>query len=162
MFRLVRAAPLAVIAAVLLAAPAVASKPPPIQFTGQAHNVSGVPGPGNTFDVVLAGTDVAEGALTGTFAFIDHTVISPGGHLHVDRVLTQGYDTISMEVDADFVGFTANTESVSGRWTITSGTGVYANLAGIGSYTATVTIVTIASHTINEALGGFAFFNASN
>ena len=139
-----------------------ASTPRSVRLSGQARNVSGIPDLGETSDVavVVVGTDVAEGVLTGRFDFVDHGVISAAGHLHVERILTQGDDTIDMEIEADFGDETATTQTVSGRWTIRSGTGAYENLRGSGSIVATVTKAS--PHSISETLDGFASFNPSN
>lgn len=142
------------------------STPQPVQFTDQLHGVSDVPGPDDRFHVVTEGTTLARGALDGTFDVVDHAVASPelGGHLHIERVLSRGEDTISIELDGQFTEFSEATHRVAGRWAITGGTGVYESLAGSGTYSGTVTVgtETTETETITGTLDGLAFLKASS
>lgn len=157
----VRTEPGASEARVSPAAPASATAPHPVQFTDQQHGVSDTAGPDGTFDVVVVGTTVARGALDGTFDVVDHAVASPalGGRIRIDRVLTRGPDTISIELHGSFIDFTETTHRVAGRWAISGGTGAYENLAGSGTFSSWVAMAT---HEISGTLEGVVLFSHSN
>lgn len=142
------------------------STPQQVQFTDRLHGVSDVPGLDDTFQVVAEGITLARGAVDGTFDVVDHAVASPelGGHLHIERVLTRGEDTISMEIDGEFTEFGEATHRVSGRWAITGGAGVYENLTGSGTYSGTVMVGTETTETerLTGTLDGSAFLKASS
>jgi hypothetical protein len=147
-------------AAAVLALPpaaAAATTPAAVSFSDSEHSISGTPGPGYTFDVVAEGTTVASGAVSGSFALVDHTQISGGGTIDVDRTLSADSGTITIEIAARFVSATATTLMVQGDWTIVTGTGSYSQLHGSGSYSATVQEAT---HTITGTLSGFADYDA--
>ncbi len=144
------------IAVALLPATVVAATPSGVSFADDQHSVSGAPGPGHTFDVVAIGTSTASGAIDDTFTVTDHAVLSGTGELDVDRVLQDGAgNTITMHIEGRFGAGTATTESVTGYWNITGGTGTFAAVHGSGTYAATIYPET--RHIVGTLMGFLSF-----
>lgn len=151
-------ASLAVAGLALLPAAGAATTPAGVSFADDQHSVSGAPGPGYTFDVVAIGTSTASGAIDDTFTVTDHAVLSGTGELDVDRVLQDANgNTITMNIEGRFGAGTATTETVTGYWNITGGTGSFAAVHGTGTYAATIDPET---HHIVGTLTGFVSFGA--
>jgi len=138
--------------------PASASASPSVQGFSGSVAVSGEPtGPGPDGGITNSGTWAASGLIAGPFAVVERTWFGGGNSstLHYDGTLTGSAGTISIQVEARFVGYTAPYVHVDGVWTITAGTGAYTNLHGTGAYTATLDTSTTPK-TITESLTGSA------
>lgn len=136
--------------------PTVASAAPsaPVTFTGTI-TVSGEPtGNGANGGITNTGSWTASGAVTGSFAVSEPTTFG-GAALHYDGTLTGSQGTLTIRVNARFVGADATHVYVSGVWSILSGTGAYANLAGNGDYSGTIDR-TVTPKVVTESLTGYA------
>jgi hypothetical protein len=108
--------------------------------------------------IVNPGTWTASGAVTGSFAVSEKTWFG-NGTVHDVSTVTGSDGTITIEVDARFVAFTASSSTVRGDWTITSGTGSYANLHANGTYAATVDS-SAQPELVSESLTGSADYDS--
>jgi hypothetical protein len=172
---LIRVLPLAVaVAAVMALLPgaAVAGTPAPVTFGNSVHVVSFTPGPGCfavfqgpglgcPIEVLSEGTGAASGAVHGSFTIVENGQLQVGPTINLTEVLTGEGGTITIGVEARFVGGTATTETVQGYWTLVTGSGSYADLHGTGTYDATVSFAAN-PHTISETLTGSAAFGAGS
>jgi hypothetical protein len=122
---------------VLLPAAASAAPGAPVTFDGAVAVSSEPSGPGAEGAITNTGSWTASGAVTGSFAVSELTWFG-AGTVHDVSTLTGANGTITVDVQARFVGFSAPFVDVKGVWVITSGTGAYAGLHGTGDYTATV------------------------
>lgn len=129
----------ALTASALLPATAQAA-PAPLGFSGQATDTAELSGLGFDHAFTNLGTWTATGALSGSFNVSEQTWLS-GFSVHcVDTLtpVTGEAGAITVGVNAKFVGSTTQYGYFSGTWTITSGTGAYANLTGNGEYTGVI------------------------
>jgi hypothetical protein len=161
--------------AVVVAASLVALLPPAaaattrtaISFSNTRQVVSVTPGPGTTFYTVSTGTSIASGAITGSFALVDHSAVhqtppQKNGHfgtIRINSALTGNNGTIRIHLHGQFVSANPDgTETILGRWTIVGGTGNYTDLHGTGTDDTTIDTNT---ETITDTLTGFGFYPRS-
>ena len=146
---------------VLLPAAASAATGAPVTFDGTVA-VSSEPssGSGAQGGITNTGAWTATGAVTGSFAVSEQTWFG-GGTVHYVGTLSGANGTITVDVQARFVGFNAPFEDVKGVWVITSGTGAYAGLHGTGDYAATVNVST-QPKIVTESLTGAAEYASGN
>ena len=124
-----------------------------VAFDGTVTVSSEPTGSGGHGSITNTGTWTASGAVTGSFAVSELTWFG-GNTVHDVFTLAGGAGTITIDVHATFVGFAAAYEYVKGSWTVTAGTGAYANLHGQGDYAATVDKST-RRFIVTESLTGF-------
>jgi hypothetical protein len=150
--------------AALLPAAAAATTRTAISFSNTRQVVSVTPGPGTTFYTISTGTSIASGAITGSFALVDHAAVhqtppQKNGHfgtIRIDSVLTGNNGTITIHLHGEFVSANPDgTETILGHWRIVGGTGSYANLHGSGTDDTTIDTTT---ETTTDTLTGFAFY----
>lgn len=149
-------ATLALAALTLTLLPATApAAPASVAFTGTVTVSHEPTGFGAQRGIINTGTWTASGVVTDSFAVTEQTWFG-SGTIHYVGTLTGSAGTITIAVQAKFVGFVAPFEQVKGNWTITSGTGAYTNLHGTGDYAATVNTSTqppIVTETLTGTVG---------
>ena len=150
------AIPAVVTAFMVMFLPAAASAAPsaPVTFTGTITVSAEPTGNGANGGITNTGSWTASGAVTGSFAISEPTTFG-GAAIHYDGTLTGSYGTITIRVNARFVAADASHVYVSGVWSILSGTGAYANLAGQGDYSGTIDR-TVTPKVVTESLTGYA------
>ena len=145
---------IAALTAALLPATASAA-PAPLGFNGMITVSVENSGLGSDRGITNLGTWTATGGLSGSFNVSEQTWFGAGSVHCVDTLtpVTGDAGTITVAVNAQFVAFTPQYAYIKGAWTITSGTGAYANLTGNGDYSGVLDHA-VQPRTVTETLTG--------
>jgi hypothetical protein len=138
---------LAVVAALVFAAPAAATQPQPQQF----ETIGQLTGP-----TTVSGTWTATGVVEATGTYIE-TFRFAGETIHAEKVLVNSSGTIVLRTRALVVWLDACTATFrAGSWQIAEATGAYAGLRGGGTPLATSSYGNVCSGNVEVVHAGAA------
>jgi hypothetical protein len=142
--------PAAALVVALAAAPAALAGPPSAVQIDINVVLAGNLSASTTAGGFTLGGDLSGGgseAGSGWFAGEGHLKTGEPNSLHAEMTLTAGDGTISLALNGLFGALPAPLAEGSGRWVVTGGTGMYADLHGRGSWTATADFRAAIAHT---------------
>lgn len=130
------------------AAIAVAGHGPTVSIASTVHLAGGLTSSTTAGTFAVAGALTDSGAESGSGYFANGGATPTGPNiLHATQTFTGTHGTFAISLVGDFGPLPAQTAQGAGTWTITSGTGAYAHVHGLGYWNAVADFSAAQAHT---------------